>query len=88
MGPLRPPRRRIVEQVNQAKRVRAVLAAVCSQGSAKENWQPGDVGVACLTMFFGMSLNLRVEPRLVKEMLDKFYSEYVKEFPGSTEGTS
>jgi hypothetical protein len=39
-------------------------------------------------MFFGMSLNLGVEPRLVKEMLDKFYSEYVKEFPGSREGTS
>jgi hypothetical protein len=39
-------------------------------------------------MFFGMSLNLGVEPRLVKEMLDKFYGEYAKEFPGSREGTS
>jgi hypothetical protein len=39
-------------------------------------------------MFFGMSMNLGVEPRLVKEMLDKFYAEYVKEFKGSMEGTS
>jgi hypothetical protein len=74
--------------IGQSRRVRAVLAAVCAQGSAKENWMPGDVGIACLTMFFGMSLNLGVEPRLVKEMLDKFYGEYVKEFPGSKEGTS
>lgn len=74
--------------VGKSKRVRDVLASVCTRGSIQENWKPGDVGVACLTMFFGMSLNLGVEPRLVKEMLDKFYSEYVKEFPGSREGTS
>jgi hypothetical protein len=77
-----------MEAINQSKRVRAVLASVCTRGAEKENWQPGDVGVACLMLFFGMSLQLQVEPRLVKEMLDKFYSEYVKEFPGSKEGTS
>jgi hypothetical protein len=77
-----------MEATNQSRRVRSVLAAVCSQGAQKENWQPGDVGVACLTMFFGMSLNLGVEPRLIKEMLDKFYGEYAKEFPGAREGTS
>ena len=75
-------------EARQDRRVREVFAQICAKGAEKEGWMPGDIGIACLTMFFGMSMNLGVEPRLVKQMIDRFYEEYAKEFRGSTEGTS